>query len=208
MPFIKVKCPLCPEKCSEKNLGKHLTSKAHADVLRKNNEALKAFLQVLKDNSHHPYKNHPPLFTISKIESLHICMTCNKCYKNGDGCIGSAKHYEKSPACKTARIQDLESFLFPKVKANDANNALAEELKKKDADVMRLEKAKIHFMDKCSSEQDKVDRLKKLLSMMCGNDFDADDDDHIDKLENYLNADDGNTGFYMGRLGITQEESD
>jgi hypothetical protein len=94
------------------------------------------------------------------------------------------------------------------VKASGANSALAEELRKKDADVMRLEKAKIHFMDKCSSEQDKVDRLKKLLSMMCGNDFDADDDDHIDKLENYLNADDGNTGFYMGRLGITQEESD
>lgn len=208
MPSIKVKCPLCPEKVQDCALGKHLTSKVHADALRKNNEPLKTFLQVLKDNSHHPYKNHPPLFTISKTESLHICMTCKKCYKNGDGCIGSSKHYEKSSACKEARIQDLESFLFPKVKASDANSALAEELKKKDAELITKEKGINYFKNKYDESDMKIDRLKKLLSMMCGNDFDADDDDHINKLENYLNADDGNTGFYMGRLGITEEELD
>lgn len=206
MPFISIKCPLCFEKCSEKNLGKHLTSKAHADDLRKNNEPLKTFLQVLKDNSHHPYKNHPPLFTISKTESLHICMTCNKCYKNGDGRIGSAKHYEKSPACRKTRIEDLESFLFPTVKASDANSALAEELKKKDADVMRLEKAKINYMDKYSDEQDKVSELKEIIKMMIDRKFDIDNDNNFKALKEYLTADSGNQSYYTGRFNYEEED--
>jgi hypothetical protein len=206
MPSISVKCPLCPEKCSEKNIGKHLTSKAHADTLRKNNEPLKSYLQVLKDNSFHQYKNHPPLFTISNTESLHICMTCKKCYKNGEGRIGSAKHYEKSPACKKERIQELESFLFPKVKANDANNALAEELKKKSNELIATEKGRLNFQDKYSNEQDKVTELKEIIKMMIDSKFDIDNDNNFKMLKEYLTADSGNQSYYTGRFNYEEEE--
>lgn len=193
MPSIRVKCPLCPEMCSENGLGKHLTSKVHADALRKNNEPLKTFLQTLKDNTFHQYMNRPPLFNIGKTESFYICMTCKKCYKNGEGCTRSSKHYEKSPACRKVRIEDLELFLFPKVKAsvnNDSEKITTLEI--------TLEKTRTQWMDKVDIADIKIERLNKILSMICGNDFDADEDDHLKKLEDFLNENDDNKGYYCG----------
>lgn len=199
MPSIRVKCPLCPEMCSENGLGKHLTSKVHADALRKNNEPLKTFLQTLKDNTFHQYMNRPPLFNVGKTDSFYICMTCKKCYKNGEGCTRSSKHYEKSPACRKARIEDLESFLFPVIKPNIKNNMeLSDQIKDNNNKIIALEKGRTQWMDRLSAEQDVSDRLKKLLSMICGNDFDADEDDHLKKLEDFLNEKDDNKGYYCG----------
>jgi hypothetical protein len=200
MPSIRVKCPLCPEMCSENGLGKHLASKAHADILRKNNEPLKAFLQVLKDGGFHKYMNRPPLFDVTKTESFYICMTCKKCYKNGEQCTRSAKHYEKSPACRKERVQELESFLFPKVKANDTNaNDKITTLEN------TIEKTRMHWMNQVDLVDMKVERLKKLLSSMCGNEFDADDDDHLKKLEDFLDGNNEHKGYYCG---IKFEEDD
>ena len=206
MPSIRVKCPLCPEMCSENGLGKHLTSKVHADTLRKNNEPLKTFLQTLKDNTFHQYMNRPPLFNVGKTESFYICMTCKKCYKNGEGCTRSSKHYEKSPACRKARIEDLELFLFPKVKANDANSALAEELKKKSNELIITEKGRLNYQDKYSNEQDKVAELKEIIKMMIDPKFDIDNDNNFKVLKEYLTADSGNQSYYTGRFNYEEEE--
>jgi hypothetical protein len=207
MPCIKVKCPLCTELVTDSCLGAHLLSKAHANHLLIKNDKLKDFLQGLKTNNYLTMgKNSPPLFVLSNSHSYHICLSCKKCYKNGDNNTGASKHYEKSPKCKEDGVAKLEAFLSPVVKVKSGNEALIEELKKKDKMLMAEESGKKYFQDKFDIADDKNTRIMSLLSKMCGPDFDIDDDDHLKKLEDFLDADSGNQGYYMKPFIQVQKE--
>jgi hypothetical protein len=205
MPSIKVKCPICPETCTDNKLGKHLLSKAHANDLRKLNEKLKTFLQTLKDNSYSNYKNYPPLFNVSTAETYYICLSCKKSYKNDIDCIGMMSHYTKSPKCKEEGIKQLEAFLFPIAKVKAGNELLVEELKKKDKELMANKKEILSTKMRFDLADIKADKYLNLIAKMCGSEFDIYDEDHIKKLENYLNESSMNEGNYS-MVKFTQDE--
>jgi hypothetical protein len=207
MPSIKVNCPLCPEKVYDCGLGSHFLSKTHAAHLLKENQKLKTFLQDLKANCLMLNgKNNPPLFSVTKTDAYHICLSCKKCYKNDDANTGAMEHYRKSPKCKENGIAKLEAFLFPVAKVSGGNEVLIEELKKKDQAIIAAENGRTSFMNRFDIADTKNDRLLSLLSKMCGPDFDIYDDDHLKKLEDFLDADSGNQGYYMKPFIQVQKE--
>lgn len=194
MPSIKVNCPICSEKVYESGLGKHFLSKTHAAHLLKENQKLKGFLQALKTNCYMTNgKNDPPLFSVTKTDSYHICLSCKKCYKNDDNNNGVKKHYEKSPKCKEDGIAKLEAFIYPVVKGD---KDVLEKIAKLQMENRTFENASVNNRNKFEIADAKVDRLLSLISKMCGPDFDIYTDDHLNELETYLDENPANEGNY------------
>ena len=206
MPSIKVSCPICPEKVYESGLGKHFLSKTHAAHLLKENQKLRPFLQALKTKCYMTNgKNEPPLFSITKTESYHICLSCKKCYKNEDSNIGVKKHYEKSPKCKEDGIANLEAFLSPVVKVKGGNETL-EKIAKLETDLKYYKEVCDRSTKKFQDASCEVDELKEIIKMAIDPKFDITADGNINKFKEYLESDSGNQGFYMGRFKYLEEE--
>ena len=209
MPCIKVKCPLCSELVTDNCLGGHFLSKAHAEDILNKNDKLKDFLQALKTNCHLTRgKGSPPLFFLSNSSSYHICLSCKKCYKDGENNTGASKHYEKNPKCKNDGVAKLEAFLSPVVKVKMIGDVskYTEQITKLQMENNVYKNSAAKNLMKWELADTKNDRLLSLLSKMCGPDFDIYDDEHLNKLEDFLDADSGNQGYYMKPFIQEQEE--
>ena len=206
MPSIKVTCPLCPEKVYDSSLGNHFLSKTHAAHLLKENQKLKGFLQDLKANCLMLNgKNNPPLFSVTKTDAYHICLSCKKCYKNEDTNTGAMEHYKKSPKCKEEGVAKLEAFLFPVAKVSGGNEVLEK--------IAKLEKDLKYYQEACDRNTKKfqdasleIDELKEIIKMAIDPKFDISADGNINMFKKYLESDTDNQGFYMGRFNYEEEE--